>query len=1062
MQSICIECNRQTCDCFFNRTEYHNESETSVSSISHSSCFRRLAATGHDSTGNVSLVLSDNTSNVYEEDTIVDTNTFNSAETSNYVKSDCSNMHDVSSPLSAHSSIVNLGLRGRGMRFGHFNIRGIRSGEKMDQIKLMLQSNENNISMLGVSETKLGSEMPDSFIQIHNFQCFRKDKIKGSGGLVVYVRNEISCSRRKDLENEHFESMWFEVFPTNCKSFLVGHFYRNPLSKIAWNEVFDEQMEKAIEDEKELFLLGDFNRDLLNQQIKQQWLDYMTSHSVTQHVNEPTRVVPNSSATLIDHIYSNFSDNIQFIDIPKIGLSDHYPVFVTRKVNAHIPKVIHNTIRYRSFKNFDEAKFHEELESIPWDVIKVFDTVDDALDAWYSLFSDVIDKHVPLKQHRVKNANQPNWLTPEIIEGIKTRDRSKAIGNMDQFKTWRNKVVNLIKRSKKSNYENLIEESNNQPSTIWKIFNELGAGKQKCNSASILQSVKIGNNETNGPADIANAFNDFFVNIAESIKESRDSANHEKLKDFCSAKIPENTVFDMPLLSADYVLKSLKNTDIRKSTGTDEIGPRLLKMAAPYIAESLTYICNLSVKSGTFPERWKEAKVKPLHKGGPSNDFNNFRPISILPVLSKLFEKHAHESLMNFLERYKLIYNTQSGFRPNHSCETALIHMVEKWLKALDKGELVGVLLVDFRKAFDLVDHSVLLQKMEFYKLNQNSLKFFKSYLTNRQQSVFVNNTQSSHASVKYGVPQGSILGPLLFLLFINDLPLHTDLMTDLYADDATLYETGKSKDLIERKLQKAISDLASWCKQNGMVINIDKTKAMLITTSQRRSRIKNSLQLSLNGIQLSTVSNDKVLGVQLDNNLSWGDHISKVVKKMSTNIWLLSKIKNYLSLNHRITYYRSYIQPHLDYANIVWGGTTKTNLMQIERLQKRACRIILDYNVNNVYQSLNDLRIMTISERVFFRKAKFMFKVSKGITPDYINSMFSKRSQVNHTGNESYSLRSIAAENFLLPKPNSELYRNSLAFSGPIIWNCLSSDVKSAPSAESFHNRCIKWMKNG
>ena len=913
--------------------------------------------------------------------------------------------------------------------------------------------------MLGVSESKLGSEIPDSFIQIQNFQCFRKDKMQGSGGLIVYVRNEISCSHRKDLETEHFESMWFEIFPKNSKSFLVGHFYRNPLSTISWNEIFDGQLEKAIEEEKELFLLGDFNKDLLNPQIKQQWIDYMNSHGVTQHVNEPTRVVPNSSATLIDHIYSNFSDNIQFIDIPKIGLSDHYPVFVSRKVNSHMPKVVHHTIRYRSFKNFNEANFISDLESIPWDVIKVFDNVDDALDAWYSLFTDVIDKHVPLKQHRVKNVNQPNWLTPEIIDSIKIRDRFKALGNNTHYKIWRNKVVNLIRRSKQSNYENLIEEGSNQPSSIWKIFCELGAGKQKSNSATNFQSVRIGDHETDEPNDIANAFNDYFINIAESIKEPCDPTNHEKLKDYCNNKIPNDIIFEMPLLNTDYIVKSLRKLDVRKSTGTDEIGPRLLKMAGPFIADSLTYICNLSIKTGAFPMKWKEAKVKPLHKGGSPKDLNNFRPISILPVLSKLFEKHAFESLMNYLEKYKLLYNTQSGFRPNHSCETALIHMVEKWLKALDKGELVGVLLVDFRKAFDLVDHSILLSKMELYKLNQNSIKFFKSYLSNRQQSVFLNNTQSNHAAVKHGVPQGSILGPLLFLLFINDLPLHTHIMTDLYADDATLYEATKSKEQIERKLQSAICDLSVWCKQNGMLINTDKTKAMLITTPQKRCRIDDNLQITLNGIQLSNVLNEKVLGVQIDNNLSWREHISKIVKKMSTNIWLLSKIKNYLSINHRITYYRSYVQPHLDYANIVWGGTTKTNLIQIERLQKRACKVILDYDVSNVYQSLNELKIMTISERVFFRKAKFMFKISKGITPDYINSTFSKR-QLNPTGNESYSLRSVSAENFILPKPRTELFKNSLAFSGPMIWNCLPNNVKCAPSIDSFHKGCIKWMK--
>lgn len=360
---------------------------------------------------------------------------------------DVNSMHDFnSSPLLAQDNLINLGLRGRGMHIGHLNVRGIRSGEKIDQIKIMLQSSENNICMLGISESKLGCDIPDSFLQSDNFHCFRKDKIQGSGGLLVYVRNDVTCNRRKDLEDEHFESMWFEIFPKNSRSFLVGHFYRNPLSTIAWNEMFDDQIEKVIQEEKELFILGDINRDLLNPQIKRQWLDYMNSHGLIQHVREPTRVVPDASKTLIDHIYSNFSDNIQYTDVPRIGLSDHYPVFLTRKVNTQLPKMTHHTIKYRSFKQFDETKFNDDLKSVPWDVIKVFDNVDDALDTWYSLLSDVIDKHVPLKQHRVKRINQPVWLNSEIIESIKTRDRFKALGNTEQYRIWRNKVVNLIKK----------------------------------------------------------------------------------------------------------------------------------------------------------------------------------------------------------------------------------------------------------------------------------------------------------------------------------------------------------------------------------------------------------------------------------------------------------------------------------------------------------------------------------------------------------------------------------------------------------------------------------------
>lgn len=300
-----------------------------------------------------------------------------------------------------------------------------------------------------------------------------------------------------------------------------------------------------------------------------------------------------------------------------------------------------------------------------------------------------------------------------------------------------------------------------------------------------------------------------------------------------------------------------------------------------------------------------------------------------------------------------------------------------------------------------------------------------------------------------------------MFLLFINDLPLHTDVFTDLYADDTTLYEINSSKQELELRLQNALTDLANWCKINGIVINTEKTKAMLVTTRQKRSRINDNLKISLHDMHLSLVSNEKVLGVQIDDNLSWTQHVSKISKKISTNVWLLSKIKNYLSVEHRILFYKSYIQPHIDYANVIWGNAAKTSLMRIERLQRRACRVILNYNVENIHQSMNDLKIMTLSERIFIRKAKFMFKVSNSITPDYINTIFTKRQNADHDGNESHILRSVTADNFVLPKVNTEIYKNSIAFSGPVVWNCLTKEIKTAPSLESFHSRCIKWMKS-
>ena len=322
-----------------------------------------------------------------------------------------------------------------------------------------------------------------------------------------------------------------------------------------------------------------------------------------------------------------------------------------------------------------------------------------------------------------------------------------------------------------------------------------------------------------------------------------------------------------------------------------------------------------------------------------------------------------------------------------------------------------------------------------------------------------LNNVLSNDQIVTDGVPQGSILGPLLFLLFINDLPLYTNnTETDLYADDTTLYHINNTLSSIENNLQTALRSLSDWCKSNGMLINTSKTKVMLITTHQKRASLNiTEINLHLNGENLSMISKDKVLGIVIDNNLTWKNHIEHICRKISSNIWLLSRIKQYLSLEHRIQFYKAYIQPHIDYCNVIWGGTCQSNLNRLFRLQKRTVKIILDYNVDNSFESMQDLKIFTIFDRIYLRKAKFMYKISKSKTPSYINEMFNLR-QVNEN---TTITRSCSTNSFLIPKPNKEIFKQSLTYSGPIIWNNLPINIKEKSSTMAFQCNLIKLMKN-
>ncbi|MCG8048691.1 MAG: endonuclease/exonuclease/phosphatase family protein, partial [Candidatus Thiodiazotropha endolucinida] len=377
--------------------------------------------------------------------------------------------------LNEKSSILHLGLAGKGMHIGHLNIQGLSS--KIDELKLMLTSKHNSVHVLGLSESKLKDYHHDNLFYIDGYQKpIRKDRLTGGGGIIVYVKEGIVFKRRTDLETDELECVWVEICPKNSRPFLLCFMYRHPNSTVAWNESFENCIDKSMEEEKELYILGDFNRDLLNSNIKRNWVEFITQFGLSQMVTQATRVTPRSS-TLIDHIYCNIQENCSNVSVPNLGISDHFPIFFTRKINSCKPKSKHYSISYRSFKNFNEENFKNDLRLIPWDIVKMFDDPNDALDTWSRLFLDVVNKHIPIKQHRVKHKTQPQWLTPEIIEAIKNRDRFKAIGNDAEFKVWRNKVTCLIRKSKKSRYEAFLEDENN-PNNIWKLFKEVGASKK--------------------------------------------------------------------------------------------------------------------------------------------------------------------------------------------------------------------------------------------------------------------------------------------------------------------------------------------------------------------------------------------------------------------------------------------------------------------------------------------------------------------------------------------------------------------------------------------------------
>ena len=293
-----------------------------------------------------------------------------------------------------------------------------------------------------------------------------------------------------------------------------------------------------------------------------------------------------------------------------------------------------------------------------------------------------------------------------------------------------------------------------------------------------------------------------------------------------------------------------------------------------------------------MPTHWKQAKVCPIYKSGDRSECNNYRPISVLCGVSKIVERHVHDALYTYI-----LFTAQSGFRPGYSCETTLLRMMDMWAAAMDRGEVNGVIMLDLRKAVDLISHECLLEKLRIYQCDDNSSKWFRSYLTGRIQQTSVKGHLSETAVITAGVPQGSIMGPLLFILYMNDLPLHIDNNIDMFADDSTLYTSGHNVDEIQHSLQTNLNAVTTWWREdNRMAINIAKKKCMLITTKQRRHYLRNNqLAITLNDQQLQQVKQHKVIGVDVYENLQWHKHVTGVFKKVSKTLALFRRIKHFL-----------------------------------------------------------------------------------------------------------------------------------------------------------------------
>ena len=419
----------------------------------------------------------------------------------------------------------------------------------------------------------------------------------------------------------------------------------------------------------------------------------------------------------------------------------------------------------------------------------------------------------------------------------------------------------------------------------------------------------------------------------------------------------------------------------------------------PILASSLSQLFNLPRSIGQFPDSWKVARVAPIYKDGPTDDRSNYRPILVLPVVARLFEKLIYEQFYSYLNENNLLFSGQSGFRSHNSVLTSLLHCTNDWYLNLDKEQYTSVTFIDLKKAFDTVDHQILLQKIRVYGIEGKEYHWFLSYLKNRKQCCKVNGRVSNLDDIKYGVPQGSCLGPLLFLIYINDLPLSLKFSkVNMYADDAIISFSANSIYTINNAVNEYLMLLKTWLDENKPSLNVTKTQSLLIGSRYRIKALERpdstKLSLSIGEELISSVAETKYLGLQVDQYLSWDQHILLITKQISKVIGMLQYVKQYLPLKIIQTMYTSLIEPYFKYCCPVWGWIGTTTLQKLQKLQNRAARVATKSCFDAPSESLiQHLGWLTIEQLIELETAKVVYKALHNEAPPYMNELFLKLS---------------------------------------------------------------------
>lgn len=798
------------------------------------------------------------------------------------------------------------------------------------------------------------------------------------GGVGIFVRECFNVKARPDLSlfiPNLFESLFIECEIENVKE-IIGVVYRPntpPLANVdSFTTYLHEIMEMINQERCKCTIMGDINVDLLKSPFDNKisaYVDSLYAHGFTPVISLPTRVFGQSSS-LIDHIYTNKFEAHVLSGVVITDISDHYAVFYIDQSRCK-PQNKLESFR-RSYSNRNVSNFINILECMSFDAVTRENDCQKAYDIFQCKVEYAHNVSFPLQKLTKKQNRYSPWITPAIIHSCKTKHKlynkirksptEQAIKHYKEY----NNILNKLKRKLKSDYfaQKLDEHRQNIKQT-WNILHQALGMKQNTMKNSPI-ALSINNALTTDQSIIANTFNNYFVNVGHEIQNKIPPS--QRTYDLYLPPSQTNSIFIDEVSEADVVL-AIKSLKTKTSSGHDNISTKLLKQTFPAILTPLTHIINTSFRSAIIPHQMKQAKVIPIHKAADPHLPENYRPISMLPAFSKVLERLMYNKLTHFLESHNLFYKHQYGFRKSHSTIHPIIHFLNQCAIANNSSPPNSTLAIfcDLSKAFDVLDHKILIHKLSNIGIRGIALKWITNYITDRTQYVNISQTNSNISRILSGVPQGSILGPLLYLIYVNDISQATDASILSFADDTTITISARSNEQLFTKANKALTEINTWFTANKLFLNLNKTQYMIITPSQKSFTTENNtLQVANHNIARTTST--KFLGIHIDQHLTWKTHISKMNSKVSKAIFAIQQVKHFLPTTALKTLYFSLIHPHLLYSIHAWGNTPSNSLNSTIRLQKKAIRIINKAKYNShtepLYKKSNILKLTHLYEQ--------------------------------------------------------------------------------------------------